>query len=159
MLNLLLSTDLYLEVGESMGFDFSTGKDRLDVGVQERLAKASYGRAARISQIRSAWLMFSYGYPLTEYTLLLGISHKPRYEKPSVSCIDNKHSWWYFHSQVFYLGNVEQPMKGHFVCTGVDFLFLTTTASILIYFVEMVLNPKQCYPDWSSPLFTQVGSE
>ena len=54
MLNLLLSTDLYLEVGESMGFDFSTGKDRLDVGVQERLAKASYGRAARISQIRSA---------------------------------------------------------------------------------------------------------
>ena len=46
-----------------------------------------------------------------------------------------------------YLGNVEQPMKGHFVCTGVDFLFLTTTVSILTYFIEMVLNPKQCYPD------------
>ena len=49
MLNLLLSTDLYLEVGESMGFDFSTRKDRLDVGVQERLSKASYGRDARNS--------------------------------------------------------------------------------------------------------------
>ena len=44
-----------------------------------------------------------------------------------------------------YLGNVGQPMKGHFVCTGVNFLL--TTVSISIYFVEMVLNLKQCYPD------------
>lgn len=28
MLNFLLSTDLCPEVGESMGFDFSSGKDR-----------------------------------------------------------------------------------------------------------------------------------
>ena len=47
------------------------------------LLKLLMGRAARISQIRSAWLMSSYGYPLIGYTLLLGIPHKHQYEKPS----------------------------------------------------------------------------
>lgn len=33
--------------------------------VQERLAEASSGGPARISQIRNAWLLSSYGHPLT----------------------------------------------------------------------------------------------
>lgn len=45
-----------------------------------------------------------------------------------------------------YLGNDEQPKKGHFCCTGIDCLFTTIVVFILMYFVEIILDPKQCYP-------------